>query len=191
MLVMTNRLNRETINELIKNEASGSIFCGKLKECLVLQQELNDYQEFHDAWVAVADGTARNKSMAYLRMEVIELRQAALDKEKKKWKELLRQHLGVKPSVVYESDDLTEVKTVPIQDLVSLDKIHEAGGKIVAICPFHTEKTGSFTIYPETNSWYCYGCTEGGDNISFIQQYHSVTFREAINIIKPYGGTNN
>ena len=187
---MKHKLDRETINELIKNEAAGSIFIGKLKECYKKQRELNDYQEFHELWIKDHEGTARNKTIAFLRMEVMKLDQEALDKEKKKWKELLRQHLGVKETVVYESDDLTEVKSVPIQDLVSLDKVHETGGKIVAICPFHAEKTGSFTIYPDTNSWYCYGCTEGGDNISFIQQYHSVGFREAINIIKPYGGTN-
>ena len=38
-------------------------------------------------------------------------------------------------------------------------------------CPFHTEKTGSFQVYPKTQSFYCFGCGVGGDTIAFVQKF--------------------
>lgn len=47
-------------------------------------------------------------------------------------------------------------------------------------CPLHSEKTASFTVYPDTNSFYCFGCCESGDIIRFIQKLFNVDFREAV-----------
>ena len=48
------------------------------------------------------------------------------------------------------------------------------------VCPFHDEKEGSFTVYGDTERFYCFGCGEGGDVLDFIQRTESVTLPEAI-----------
>lgn len=52
-----------------------------------------------------------------------------------------------------------------------------------AICPFHHEKTPSFSINPDGQFFYCFGCRTGGDVIRFIQLYEGVTFKEAVYIL--------
>jgi DNA primase len=54
------------------------------------------------------------------------------------------------------------------------------GGNYVCKCPFHTEKKPSCTVYPETNRFYCYGCSTHGDAIEFIRLYERLGFREAL-----------
>ena len=51
-------------------------------------------------------------------------------------------------------------------------------GKIC--CPLHGEKTASFTIYPESNTFYCFGCGAGGDVIDFVRRYFNLDFVGAL-----------
>jgi len=53
-------------------------------------------------------------------------------------------------------------------------------GRLKGLCPFHDEKTPSFTIRPAVGRWHCFGCGEGGDVISFVQQVDHLTFTEAV-----------
>ena len=46
-------------------------------------------------------------------------------------------------------------------------------------CPFHSERTASFKIYPESNSFYCFGCGAGGDVIDFVRLLYGLDFRQA------------
>src|SRR5690606_18231196 len=65
-----------------------------------------------------------------------------------------------------------------IQQFVPLKK---AGRSYKACCPFHNEKTPSFIVNPETQTWRCFGsCAEGGDLFSFAQKYHGWAFPEAL-----------
>ena len=59
-------------------------------------------------------------------------------------------------------------------------QLTKRGGNYVGCCPFHNEKTPSFTIYPQSNSFYCYGCGEGGDVITFIRKLDGLTYPEAV-----------
>lgn len=59
-------------------------------------------------------------------------------------------------------------------------QLTKRGGNYVCCCPFHNEKTPSFTIYPQSNSFYCYGCGEGGDVITFIRKLDGLTYPEAV-----------
>jgi len=52
-----------------------------------------------------------------------------------------------------------------------------------ALCPFHNEKTPSFTIYPKTNSFKCFGCGVGGSVIDFVMQFHDTDALEATKIL--------
>ena len=47
--------------------------------------------------------------------------------------------------------------------------LKRAGRISKGLCPFHGEKTASFTVYPDTQSYYCFGCGSGGDVITFIK----------------------
>ena len=59
----------------------------------------------------------------------------------------------------------------PIEDVVnSYSTIKRHGSTSKCLCPFHSEKTPSCTIYSDTQSFYCFGCGAGGDVISFIKK---------------------
>lgn len=54
------------------------------------------------------------------------------------------------------------------------------------LCPFHGEKTPSFTVYSETRSWYCFGCHKGGDVIQWVQQYKGLDFKESCRYLQQF-----
>jgi len=54
------------------------------------------------------------------------------------------------------------------------------GGSLKGLCPFHDEKSPSFNVTPARGLWYCFGCAEGGDVISFVQKIDHVTFTDAV-----------
>ncbi|MDO4742790.1 MAG: DNA primase [bacterium] len=64
-----------------------------------------------------------------------------------------------------------------ISSYVSLKR---RGSTFVGLCPFHNEKTPSFTVYPESGSYYCFGCGAGGDVISFIRQAENLDYIDAV-----------
>ncbi len=54
------------------------------------------------------------------------------------------------------------------------------GSNLVGLCPFHNEKTPSFTVYPENGSYYCFGCGQGGDIITFTMKMENLDYIDAI-----------
>ena len=60
-----------------------------------------------------------------------------------------------------DRNDITEL----ISKYVALKR---AGSVMLGLCPFHNEKTPSFTVFPKTRSYYCFGCGAGGDAVSFV-----------------------
>ena len=57
------------------------------------------------------------------------------------------------------------------------------GHHLVGLCPFHREQRASFTVYPDTQSFCCFGCHAAGDVITFICLLRQVTFTEALRIL--------
>ncbi len=56
------------------------------------------------------------------------------------------------------------------------------------LCPFHSEKTPSFTVYPDTQSFYCFGCGAGGDVITFVRQIENLDYVEAVKFLADKAG---
>lgn len=54
------------------------------------------------------------------------------------------------------------------------------GRRLVARCPFHQDRTPSLVVYPHSQSWYCFGCDNGGDVFAFIQRIENISFAEAL-----------
>ena len=69
-------------------------------------------------------------------------------------------------------------------DLVALASEHLAlkrvGSRMVGLCPFHTEKTPSFSINPDIGRYYCFGCQANGDAISFVREVEHLDFVDAV-----------
>lgn len=68
--------------------------------------------------------------------------------------------------------------------------LKKTGKSYQGLCPFHAEKTPSFTIYPETKTFKCFGCGKHGDFIDFIEFKENVEFKEAVKIIADLTYTN-
>ena len=78
-------------------------------------------------------------------------------------------------------NDITEV----ISSYVSLKR---RGRNMVGLCPFHGEKTPSFNIYTETDSFYCFGCGAAGDVITFIMKIENFDYVEAVKYLAKRAG---
>ncbi len=74
---------------------------------------------------------------------------------------------------VREAIDIVELIGGTIQ-------LRKAGKNYKALCPFHQEKTPSFYVFPETQSFYCFGCGASGDAITFLMRTQNLTFRDAL-----------
>ncbi|MCX5975911.1 MAG: DNA primase [Coprothermobacterota bacterium] len=82
-------------------------------------------------------------------------------------------------------DFLQKLKTqVDILELVSgYVPLRRTGKNYVGLCPFHQEKTPSFTVSPENNIFYCFGCQAGGDALTFLMKVESITFPESVALL--------
>ena len=79
-------------------------------------------------------------------------------------------------------EDVERVReAIDIVELIgsTLD-LRKAGKNYKALCPFHQEKTPSFYVFPETQSFYCFGCGASGDAITFVMRTEQLGFREAL-----------
>lgn len=66
--------------------------------------------------------------------------------------------------------------------------LKRAGSNYKGLCPFHSEKTPSFTVYPETQSFYCFGCGAGGDVINFVMRTENLDYVSAIETLAKRAG---
>lgn len=78
--------------------------------------------------------------------------------------------------VIRESSDILEV----ISQYVNLK---QRGANYFGICPFHNEKTPSFSVAPSKQIYHCFGCNSGGNVFSFIMEYQNISFPEAVKFV--------
>ncbi len=78
----------------------------------------------------------------------------------------------------------------PIEPLAQayVSGLKRRGRNLVGLCPFHNEKTPSFTVYPENNSFYCFGCGAGGDVISFVKRVENLDYIDAVKFLAGRAG---
>ena len=88
------------------------------------------------------------------------------------------------PRFIQQLNDKIDIEQV-VSAHVSLKR---RGKTLVGLCPFHNEKTPSFTVYPESNSFYCYGCGAGGDIISFVRRMDNLDYIEAVKSVAQMAG---
>lgn len=67
--------------------------------------------------------------------------------------------------------------------LSSYISLKRRGSNLVGLCPFHNEKTPSFTVYAEKGNYHCFGCGAGGDVITFIRQIENLDYVEAVKFL--------
>jgi DNA primase len=72
--------------------------------------------------------------------------------------------------------------------VLSYIKTEKAGKNYKAVCPFHNEKTPSFFISPERNTYYCFGCNAKGDIFSFVQEFEGIDFPGALKTLADRAG---
>jgi DNA primase catalytic core len=68
-------------------------------------------------------------------------------------------------------------------------KLKKKGTNYVGLCPFHKEKTPSFTVNPKTNLYHCFGCNDGGDVIGFVSKTEGIGFRQAVQKLSSNGSS--
>lgn len=90
----------------------------------------------------------------------------------------------------YPDEVIDEVRTKnDIVDVVSgYVKLQKKGSSYFGLCPFHSEKSPSFSVSPQKQIYYCFGCGAGGNVISFYMQYENATFQEAVQALAEKAG---
>jgi DNA primase len=80
------------------------------------------------------------------------------------------------------SSDVGEIKSrIDIAELIGdYVSLRRAGSYLKGLCPFHSEKTPSFTVSPDRQTFHCFGCGKGGDVIAFLMEIEGLSFREAL-----------
>ena len=80
------------------------------------------------------------------------------------------------------TDAETIKQKIDIVDFISnYVTLKKAGRNFKALCPFHSEKTPSFIVSPERQTWHCFGsCSTGGDVITFYEKWENIDFLEAL-----------
>ncbi len=101
-------------------------------------------------------------------------------------------------AVIRKEADRVALPDTFIQELLSKNDIESVasgyvafkrrGRNLVGLCPFHGEKTASFNLYPETNSFYCFGCGAGGDVITFIKRIENLDYMDAVRFLADRAG---
>lgn len=90
----------------------------------------------------------------------------------------------------YSDDIIEEVRSRnDIVDVISqYVHLQKKGSSYFGLCPFHNEKTGSFSVTPSKQMYYCFGCGAGGNVFTFLMEYENLSFSEAMEMLAERGG---
>lgn len=88
-------------------------------------------------------------------------------------------------------DDVEQIKArLPLEEIIGEVVVLKSAGsnRLMGLCPFHSEKTPSFSVNTELGMYYCFGCKAKGDLLDFVQQNQSVGFRDALELLAQRAG---
>ena len=91
---------------------------------------------------------------------------------------------------MYYSDEIIEeVRSKNIVDVISgYVKLKKQGSSYFGLCPFHSEKSPSFSVSRDKQMYYCFGCGAGGNVFTFIMEYENYSFVEALKFLAQRAG---
>lgn len=92
--------------------------------------------------------------------------------------------MRISDGYIRELCERTDMESV-VSEYVELKR---RGKTLAGLCPFHNEKTPSFTVYPDSRSFYCFGCGAGGDVISFVRRIENLDYVEAVKALAKRAG---
>ena len=100
------------------------------------------------------------------------------------------QNGGRRSDMYYSDDMIEEVRTRnDIVDVISgYVKLQRKGSSYFGLCPFHNEKSPSFSVSPSKQMYYCFGCGAGGNVFTFLMEYENFTFPEAVKALADRAG---
>ena len=100
------------------------------------------------------------------------------------------QNGGRRSDMYYSDDIIEEVRTRnDIVDVISgYVKLQRKGSSYFGLCPFHNEKSPSFSVSPSKQMYYCFGCGAGGNVFTFLMEYENFTFPEAVKALADRAG---
>jgi len=157
---------RQIIPEKIKElEEKRQEFSNTIKKKLIIKNAESDElsEWFWREWIKTSDGAELLK----------------IEKQIMRLKRLSMAGSGKRPKGSITEEQRQEALLVPIENLIN-GPLRKSGKTLTGLCPLHQEKHPSFYIYTQSNSFYCFGCNQGGDAITFIRLLHDYSFKEAV-----------
>ena len=129
------------------------------------------------------------------------------EEERSKWEQNLQENLLKIPQGIPESkssvknlspkqkrfrEQLEVARDMDLESVVEqyVDLKRSGAYRLVGICPFHNDKTPSFTIFKTDDHFYCFGCQEYGDVIKFIRLVENLTFKQAVKTLYRFSQQN-
>lgn len=94
---------------------------------------------------------------------------------------------------MYYSDDVVEevrARNDIVDVISSYVKLQRKGSSYFGLCPFHNEKTPSFSVSPGKQMYYCFGCGAGGNVFTFVMEYENYSFPEAVKMLADRAGVS-
>lgn len=89
---------------------------------------------------------------------------------------------GKQPTESLSEHLIQQARSFPIENLPGIE-LQRSGRRLRGLCPFHEERSPSFTVYPDGGGFFCFGCNKGGDSIAFVQLKYGYGFVQAVRFL--------
>ncbi len=86
--------------------------------------------------------------------------------------------------------DTIKAKIDVVEEIGLVVALQKSGRSFKGLCPFHNERTPSFHVFAESQTWHCFGCNEGGDVFTFVQKQQGLEFRDALAYLAEKAGVS-